>query len=63
MPEETPEHLQIQAHRLLNTIKKSNKPSPKTVSTIRKYHKQQTNPWHREEEPLNNHETPGRQTM
>ena len=31
---------------------------------IRKYHnqKQQTNPWHREEEPHNNHETPGRQT-
>ena len=31
---------------------------------IRKYHnhKLQTNPWHREEEPQNNHETPGRQT-
>ena len=31
---------------------------------IRKYHnhKLQTNPWHREEEPHNNHETPGRQT-
>ena len=31
---------------------------------IRKYHnhKLQTNHWHREEEPLNNHETPGRQT-
>ena len=30
---------------------------------IRKYHdhKPQTTPWHREEEPLNNHETPGRQ--
>ena len=30
---------------------------------IRKYHnhKLQTTPWHREEEPLNNHETPGRQ--
>ena len=30
---------------------------------IRKYHnhKLQTNPWHREEEPHNNHETPGRQ--
>ena len=30
---------------------------------IRKYHnhKPQTNPWHREEEPLNHHETPGRQ--
>ena len=29
---------------------------------IRKYHnhKQQTTPWHREEEPLNHHETPGR---
>ena len=25
-------------------------------------HKLQTNSWHREEEPLNNHETPGRQT-
>ena len=31
---------------------------------IRKYHnhKLQTNPRHREEEPHNNHETPGRQT-
>ena len=31
---------------------------------IRKYHnhKLQTNPWHREEEPHNNYETPGRQT-
>ena len=31
---------------------------------IRKYHthKLQTNQWHREEEPHNNHETPGRQT-
>ena len=30
---------------------------------IRKYHnhKLQTHPWHREEEPLNHHETPGRQ--
>ena len=30
---------------------------------IRKYHnhKPQTAPWHREEEPLNYHETPGRQ--
>ena len=30
---------------------------------IRKYHNQklQTTPWHREEEPLNHHETPGRQ--
>ena len=29
---------------------------------IRKYHnhKPQTTPWHREEEPLNHHETPGR---
>ena len=25
-------------------------------------HKPQTNPWHREEEPHNHHETPGRQT-
>ena len=25
-------------------------------------HKPQTNQWHREEEPHNNHETPGRQT-
>ena len=33
------------------------------VSMIRKYHnhKPQTTPWHREEEPLNHHETPGRQ--
>ena len=31
---------------------------------IRKYqnHKLQTNPWQREEEPHNNHKTPGRQT-
>ena len=31
---------------------------------IRKYHnhKLQTNPWHREDEPHNNHEPPGRQT-
>ena len=30
----------------------------------RKYHnrKLQTNPWHREKEPHNDHETPGRQT-
>ena len=30
---------------------------------IRKYHnhKPQTTPWHREEEPLNHHGTPGRQ--
>ena len=30
---------------------------------IRKYHNQklQTTPWHREEEPLNHHETPGGQ--
>ena len=27
---------------------------------IRKYHKPQTTPWHREEEPLNYHETPQR---
>ena len=33
----------------------------KIVSMIRKYHKPQTTPWHREEEPLNRHETPGRQ--
>ena len=33
------------------------------ASMIRKYHnhKPQTTPWHREEEPLNHHETPGRQ--
>ena len=31
---------------------------------IRKYqiHKLQTNPWHHEEKPHNNHETPERQT-
>ena len=30
---------------------------------IKKYHnhKLQTTPWHREEKPLNHHETPGRQ--
>ena len=35
----------------------------KIVSMIRKYHnyKLQTNLWHREEEPHNNHETPGKQ--
>ena len=35
----------------------------KIVSMIRKYHnhKLQTTPWHHEEEPLNHHETPGRQ--
>ena len=34
------------------------------MSMIRIYHthKLQTNPWHREEEPHNNLETPGRQT-
>ena len=33
------------------------------MSMIRKYHnhKLQTTPWHLEEEPLNHHETPGRQ--
>ena len=38
--------------------------SSKLVSMIRKYHnhKLQTSPWHREEEPLNHQETPGRQT-
>ena len=38
--------------------------SSKIVSMIRKYHnhKLQTNPWHSEDEPHNNHETPGRQT-
>ena len=36
----------------------------KILSMIMKYHnhKLQTNPWYREEEPHNNHETPGRQT-
>ena len=36
----------------------------KIVGLIRNYHnhKLQTNPWHREEEPHNNHETSGRQT-
>ena len=36
----------------------------KIVSMIRKYHnhKLQTNLWHREEEPHNDHKTPGRQT-
>ena len=36
----------------------------KIVSMIKKYHnhKLQTNPLHREEEPRNNQETPGRQT-
>ena len=35
----------------------------KIVSMIRNYqnHKPQTTPWHREEKPLNHHETPGRQ--
>ena len=41
---------------VLNTIKK-------IVGMIRKNHdhKPQTTQWHREEEPLNHHETPGRQ--
>ena len=32
---------------------------------VRKYHdhKPQTNPWHREEEQHDHHETPGRQTI
>ena len=36
----------------------------KKVSMIRKYRNQklQTNPWQQEEEPHNNHETPGRHT-
>ena len=36
----------------------------KKVSMIRKYRnkKLQTNPWHQEEEPHNNQETPGRHT-
>ena len=36
----------------------------KIESMIREHHthKLQTTPWHREEEPHNNHETPGRQT-
>ena len=35
----------------------------KIVRMIRKYHnhKPQTTPWHREEDPINHHETPGRQ--
>ena len=38
--------------------------TPKIVSMIRKYHnhKPQTNPWHRNEESHNHHETPGGQT-
>ena len=37
---------------------------PKIVSMIRKYHNHnmKTNPWRREEEPHNNHETQERQT-
>ena len=39
-------------------------PFNEIVSMIRKYHihKLQTNPWHRKEEPHNNHEAPERQT-
>ena len=34
-----------------------------TLEIVSEYdHKLQTNPWHCEEEPHNNHETPGRQT-
>ena len=42
---------------------KSSSYCSKIVSMIREYHnhKLQTTPWHREEEPLNHHETPGRQ--
>ena len=38
--------------------------TPEIVSMIRKYHnhKLQTNPWHCNEEPHNNHGTPGRRT-
>ena len=37
---------------------------PNYFRMMRKYHnhKLQTNPWHREEEPHNNHDTSGRQT-
>ena len=37
----------------------------KIVCTVKKCHnhKPQTKPWHREEEPLNHHETPGRQII
>ena len=48
-------------HRHIYTMDKQQ--SIKIVSMIRKYHnhKLQTSPWHREEEPLNHHKTPGRQ--
>ena len=44
-------------------IKSTGMTSKKIVSMIWKYHnhKLQTTPWHREEEPLNRHERPGRQ--
>ena len=48
----------------ITIIKIMNPNARKIVSMIRKYHnrKPQTNPWHREEEPHNHHETPGRQS-
>ena len=63
----------VKHHLNSETIKGNRKPQQnnfllafcmyKIVTMIRKYHNQkpQTTPWHREEEPLNHHETPGRQ--
>ena len=48
----------------MEILRQQNHLLKKIVSMIRKYHnhKLQTNPWHRKEEPHNNHETSGRQT-
>ena len=47
-----------------SSVLRSDRKSLKNVCMIREYnnHKLQTNPWYREEEPHNNHETPRGQT-
>ena len=52
------------AYLELTFSQKNNTSVPKIVSEYDQeipQHKPQTTPWHREEEPLNHHETPGRQ--
>ena len=48
---------------IINMFLKGYPLEAKIVSMIRKYHnhKLQTTPWYPEEEPLNHHETPGKQ--
>ena len=54
----------LQSIKMIQSWKAIGVDFTKIVSMIRNYHnhKLQTNPWHREEEPHNNHKTPGRQT-